>query len=396
MHHMTRTVDDHAAAVAGLLHPLAARPVEPVPVRLAAGRRNATEVRSPADLPAFRNSQMDGYAVRAQSIADVPVTLPVDATVAAGAVAAPLSAGAAMKVMTGAPIPAGADCVVPVEDTTRQPDGHVRIERTRAAGEYVREQGDDVRAGALLVPAETGLRPRHVAALAAVGLTQIEVYRRVRAVVITTGDELTPAGTPLRPGQVYDSNGVALATYLAADGVEVVTVTHAPDEPERLRGLLDDAATRADLVLTSGGISMGDFEVVKATLQPLGGEFGHVAMQPGGPQGLSVLHGIPVLSFPGNPVSTVVSYLVFARPTLRTLAGLDPVAPRTLPLLGELNSTPGKRQFRRGRIAGHGVEPVAGPGSHLIAAMARADVLIDLPADVTAVAAGSDVRVWAL
>ncbi|MFB8274115.1 molybdopterin molybdotransferase MoeA [Nocardia colli] len=405
-----RPVDDYRDSIEQLLRPLAARPLEHVSVPEALGRQLAEDLRSPVDLPVFRNSAMDGYAVRAASVVVAPVTLRVAGVVAAGnAGQTPLPPGAAIKVMTGAPIPPGADCVVPVEDV-RAGDGTVTIERGRSAGEFVREAGTDVRTGDLLVPAGTTLEPRHIAAVAAVGLPSVPVFHQVRAAVITTGDELVPAGSTLRPGQIYNSNGIALAAALAANGVGVVSVAHSTDDPAEFRELLAEATGSADVVFTSGGVSKGDFEVVKDVLGPLGGVFGSVAMQPGGPQGLTVVDGVPVLSFPGNPVSTMVSFEVFARPMLRALAGLPHVDIYELPLRNEVARSPhGKRQFLRGKLirATHGdlpalhrhpeaVEVVSGPGSHLVAGMAWADVLIDIPAEVTSLPAGAVVRVWSL
>ncbi|MEV6275554.1 gephyrin-like molybdotransferase Glp [Nocardia sp. NPDC051832] len=392
----TRSVDEYRDSIDQLLRPLAARAVATVPVPQALGRQLATDVSSPVDLPVFRNSAMDGYAVRADSVAVTPVTLPLAGVVAAGNPGeTPLPSGAALKVMTGAPIPPGADCVVPVEHTRSDGDT-VTIERGRAAGEFVREAGTDVRAGELLVPAGVALTPRHIAALAAVGLAEVPVFEQIRAAIITTGDELVPAGTPLRPGQIYNSNGIALAAALAANGVEVVSVRHSTDDPAEFRELLHAATDSADLVFTSGGVSQGDFEVVKDVLRPLGGTFGAVAVQPGGPQGLTVFEGVPVLSFPGNPVSTMVSFEVFARPILRQLSGLPAVELRELALSQTVRSPAGRRQFLRGRIIPEGVEPVSGQGSHLVAGMAWADVLIDIPAADTEVPAGTTVSVRAL
>lgn len=398
-----RSVDAYRGTIEQLLRPLAARPVESVAVPAALGRQLAEDLRSPVDLPVFRNSAMDGYAVRAESVVVAPVTLPLAGIVAAGQPGEqPLPPGAAMKVMTGAPIPPGADCVVPVEDV--HTDGAtVTIERGRTAGEFVREPGTDIRTGEPLAAAGTVLAPRHIAALAAVGLAAVPVFRPVRAAVITTGDELVPAGVTLRPGQIYNSNGIALAAALTANGVQVVGVAHSTDDPEVFRRLLSDATQSADIVFTSGGVSMGDFEVVKDVLEPLGGEFGSVAVQPGGPQGLTVVDGVPVLSFPGNPVSTMVSFEVFARSVLRDISGLPQVEIHELPLLNSVRSPEGRRQFLRGRLQRadgadrpEGVEVVSGPGSHLIASMASADVLIDIPAEVTSLAVGATVRVWVL
>ncbi|MBF6349155.1 molybdopterin molybdotransferase MoeA [Nocardia flavorosea] len=397
-----RSADDHRDTIEQLLRPLAARPVDTVPVAEALGRQLAEDVHAPIDLPVFRNSAMDGYAVRAQDVAGTPADLPLTGVVAAGDPGLqPLAPGTARKVMTGAPLPPGADCVVPVEDTTAGTDT-VRIERGRAAGEFVREPGSDVRAGAELVTAGTHLAPRHIAACAAAGLARLPVFAPVRAVVISTGDELAAPGNPLRPGQIYNSNGIALAAALTANGVEVVAIQHSGDDPGQFRQLLRTATASADLVITTGGVSKGDFEVVREVLIPLGGEFGPVAMQPGGPQGLTVVDGVPVLSFPGNPVSAVVSFEVLARPILRRLTGLGPVPEYELPLLGAVRRSPeGRRQFLRGKLVWKGsrpraVEVVSGPGSHLVASMAAADVLIDIPAAVTELPAGATVRVWTL
>ncbi|QLY30120.1 gephyrin-like molybdotransferase Glp [Nocardia huaxiensis] len=391
-----RSVDDHRQRIEELLRPLAARDTERVAMTAALGRRLAEDVYSPLDLPVFRNSSMDGYAVRADSIATVPVTLPLAGVVAAGNTGElTLPDGAALKVMTGAPIPAGADCVVPVEHTSSD-GGTVTIETTRAAGDFVREPGTDVRTGELLAAAGTLLQPRHIAALAAVGLADLPVTRPVRAAVLTTGDELMPAGTPLLPGQIYNSNGIALAAALTDNGVEVVSLAHSTDDHDEFRQRIEEATALADVVFTSGGVSKGDFEVVKDVLTPLGGEFGSVAIQPGGPQGLTVVHGVPILSFPGNPVSTMVSFEVFARPILRALAALPELATTEVPLLDPVRSPAGKNQFLRGKLTDTGVSLVAGPGSHLIATMAHADVLIDIPADITELAAGTPVRILPL
>ncbi|HEY5857584.1 MAG TPA: gephyrin-like molybdotransferase Glp [Aldersonia sp.] len=390
---MTRSVADHAHAVAALFpDDLTA---ETVAVTAALGRVLAADVTSPLDLPVFRNSQMDGYAVRAADLVTVPTELPVASVTAAGDAPATLPPGHAIKIMTGAPLPDGADTVVPVEDT--KADGStVRIEHGRSPGEFVRDPGADVHRGELLLPADVTIAARHVAVLAAVGIGDVSVRRKLRVAMLTTGAELVPAGEPLGPGQIYNSNGIALAAAAEANGAEVTSVAHSTDDVATFTTRLDAALAQADVVFTSGGVSMGDFEVVRETLIPRGGWFHHVAMQPGGPQGLTVVDGVPVLSFPGNPVSTLVSFEVFARPVLRRLAGLPTLESQPARLASDLRSPPGKRQFHRGLRTENGVELVSGPGSHLIAAMARADVLIDVPSQVTELPIGADVQVWEL
>lgn len=395
----TRTVEEHASRVAELLAPLTRRAPERVPLSEVLDRALAEDVHSPVDLPLFRNSQMDGFAVDAASVANVPVTLPVLGTIAAAPGSpAPHVPGTAMRIMTGAVLPEGADAVVPVEDTVRaEADGdHVTITSPRRTGEYVRNRGSDVRRGALLLNAGAVLAPRHIAALAAVGLGAVEVRPRPRVAVITTGAELADAGAELQPGQIYDSNGIALAASARSNGAHITSVDRSTDEPEVFREKLRRAAASADVVITSGGVSMGDFEVVKDVLGALGATFCRVSMQPGGPQGTAVVDGVPVLTFPGNPVSALVSFEVFARPVLRLAAGLPPVRQQDLPLAGPLTSIAGKRQFLRGRRTELGVELVSGPGSHLIAAMAWADVLLDIPDNVTSLESGELVKVWPL
>ncbi|QBJ95214.1 molybdopterin molybdenumtransferase MoeA [Rhodococcus sp. ABRD24] len=391
-----RSVAEHAAEVAELLTPLLTRPSESVRIEDALGRALSHDIASPVDLPMFRNSQMDGFAVDAAAIAVAPTTLPILGTIAAGPACPDAHVpGTAMRIMTGAVIPEGADAIVPVEDTEIT-DGKVTVLRSRAAGEYVRDRGSDVRTGTLLLPAGAVLAPRHLGVLAAVGLTSVAVHTRPRVSVITTGAELADAGTILAPGQIYDSNGAALAASLRAEGVEVATVDRSTDEPEVFRAALRRAVARAELVITSGGVSMGDFEVVRDVLGEAGAWFGPVAMQPGGPQGTAVVDGVPVLTFPGNPVSTMVSFEVFLRPLLRRATGVPPVPIEEAELAHPVTSVAGKRQFLRGRRTADSVEVVSGPGSHLVAAFAWADVLIDVPAEATVLDAGERVKVWPL
>ncbi|MBY4038164.1 molybdopterin molybdotransferase MoeA [Rhodococcus fascians] len=392
------SVEEHAAAIESLLADLGTRAAQRVPLTDALGRVTFHDVTSPVDLPLFRNSQMDGYAVDSRSVQSAPVTLPVSTIIAAGPTRpSTLTPGSAAKIMTGAPIPDGADAIVPVEDTTVTTAGAVTVERFRVAGEFVREQGSDVRAGTILIDAGRVLEPRHISVLAAVGLATVDVRSRPRVAVVTTGAELADAGETLSPGQIFDSNGITLAAHLRASGADVVTVARSTDDPERFRSILTSAAASAELIITSGGVSMGDFEVVKDVLAPLGGQFGSVRMQPGGPQGITMFDGTPVLSFPGNPVSTVVSYIMFARNIVRRSAGLPPVLSGPATLFQSITSPPGRRQLLRGKLRDDGrVELVAGPGSHLVAALAWADVLIDIAAETTELAAGSPVEVWPL
>jgi molybdopterin molybdotransferase len=401
----TRTAQEHAALVADLVAPLVARlAVESVPLVQAVGRVSAGDVRSEVDLPLFRNAQMDGFAVRAQDVRDAPIALEVVGDIPAGRVT-PVThtPGTAIRIMTGAPVPSGADAIVPVEDTElilgRDDDlagAVVEVRRSRRSGEFVRERGSDLRRGEVLVPDATLLAPRHVAALAAAGIDSVAVRARLRVGIVTTGAELVAPETPVRFGQVFDANGVALAALVEEAGATVAVRATSDDDPATFSRILDEAVAACDLVVTSGGISRGAYEVVREVLTPRGAEVTTVAMQPGGPQATAIVDGVPILCFPGNPVSTQVSFTVFLRDPLRAAAGLPALVPGTARLAESVHSPAGRRQFLRGRATGDAVVPIAGPGSHLVAAMARSDVLIDIPAEVEGVEAGADVTVWTL
>jgi molybdopterin molybdotransferase len=392
------SVDVHLTRVLEALEILHTRGVERVELADALGRVTAEDVRSPIELPPFRNSQMDGYAVRAADVASAPVSLPVVGEVAAapGAPAA-LKPGTAVKIMTGAPVPEGADTIVPVEDTLFAHD-YVSIARGRAVGEYVRDVGSDLRAGRVVVPWQTRLSSRHLAALAAASITDVEVRDRVRVAVISTGSELVAPGEPLGPGQIPDSNGVALAAAAQLCGAEVVLRARVQDDTARLEALFDEALQfDAELILTSGGISMGDHEVVRELLEPDGAVIDVLAMQPGGPQALGDWDGVPIVCFPGNPVSSQLSFELFVAPLLRELAGLPARVVETRVLDSAVSSIPGRRQFLRARrTEGDGVALVGGPSSHLVAALAASDVLIVIPEGVTELAAGDSVETWQL
>jgi molybdopterin molybdotransferase len=396
---MARTpVAEHEARVRALLAPLRARDAETVALHAALGRVTATDIVSPIALPPFRNSQMDGFAVRAVDIADAPVRLPVVGEIAAApGEPSPLAPGTAVRIMTGAPLPEGADAVVPVEDT-RVRGATVTIGGPRAAGEYVRDVGSDLAAGDLIVPAGVRLASRHLGALAASGIADVEVGSRVRVDVISTGSELVDLGQPLGPGQIFDSNGTALAAAVEASGAALTTAARVSDAAEGFRMLLDSSVDGgAELILTSGGISQGEYEVVRETLEPLGAHVDVLAMQPGGPQATAVYRGVPVVCFPGNPVSSQLSFLLFVEPVLREIAGLPPRVRAPRILTSPLTSVAGKRQFLRGRALPDGrVETVGGPSSHLVAALAAADVLLDIPEDVTELPAGATVETWEL
>jgi molybdopterin molybdotransferase len=387
---MKGTVDEHADLVRSLI--TLPTTTETIPLADALGRVTAAAVLSPVDLPLFRNSQMDGYAVYA---ADLPGTLPVAAEIPArpGEPAA-LTPGTAAKIMTGAPMPDGADAVVPVEDVTRDGDT-VSIPQPRTPGAFVRERGSDLRRGDELLPAGRLLAPRHLAVLAAAGLATVEVRSRVRVGIITTGAELVAEVT--RVGEIFDANAVALVAAVTAVGATVSLGARVSDDAEAMSAALDAAIAVSDVVITSGGISMGDYEVVREVLEPLGASVTTLAMQPGGPQATAVVRGVPVICLPGNPVSTQLSFEIFLAPILREHAGLPAAVRQTRTLVAAVKSVDGKRQFLRGRAVGDAeVEVVSGASSHLVAGLAASDLLVDIPAEITALTKGTTVETWAL
>ena len=399
-----RPVADHAAAVAELLQSvrLAGR-TETLPLSRALGRGLAHDVAAPLSLPPFANSQMDGYAVRSVDIPDGGADLRVMPPVPAGSSPQPLAAGTAAPIMTGAMIPAGADAVVPIEkavpDRFLEPgqDGRVTLPAT-ARGTFVRAAGTDIAAGEWALAAGTCLGPAQLGLLAAFGMAEVEVHRAVAVLLVTTGDEVVAPGRPLPEGKIYDSNGTLLEAAMQQAGLVVRRAGVSSDNPAELLALLRDQGQDVDLIVTTGGVSKGAYEVVRQAMADQPVDFLHVAMQPGGPQGIGTFDGVPFLGFPGNPVSCLVSFEMFLRPALSAMLGAP--APR-LPLRARLAQplgSPGhKHQVRRGSLQPDGtVKLEGGEGSHLMHALARSNVLVHVPAGVTELAAGDEVEVWML
>ncbi len=411
-----RSVDEHLATILAATTPL---PDLQVPLLDALDLATVEDVVAGIDLPRFDNSAMDGYAVHhadvAAASAESRVGLPVIGEIGAGQsgpdgrTVTSLPPGTAAKIMTGAPLPEGADCVVPYEWTDRGA-AEVWIDRAPTLGQHLRHAGEDVEEGDLLVEAGTTLGPRHLGLLASLGRSHVRVRPRPRVVIVSTGSELREPGTELGPDSIYDGNSFLLAAAARRAGAVPLRVGLVPDEPEALLAALDAQLGRADVVVTSGGISMGDFDVVKEALTPLGSVwFGPVAMQPGKPQGFGTLsprsggeRAVPFFALPGNPVSSYLSFEVFVRPALRRMMGLTPESrrPVTARLTHRVGSPPGRRQFLRGVLTLDDdgasvaeVEPVGGSGSHLVGDLAASDALIVVPEDVTEIAAGERVTV---
>jgi molybdopterin molybdotransferase len=379
-------------------------PVVHRPVADCLGLVLAEDVTAPVALPPFDNSAMDGYAVHAADLAGAgessPVRLPVAEDIPAGRTdVPPLEPGTAHRIMTGALLPVGADAVVQVELTDAGTTA-VAIRATVPVGTHLRHTGEDVAAGAVVLTAGTVLGSPQLGLAAAVGQAELPVRRPPHLLVLSTGSELVAPGSPLLPGQIYESNSVLIAAAAAEVGAEVTVLRFVPDDVDTFLAAIKDNAADVDLLVTTGGVSAGAYEVVKEALTGRGVEFLRVAMQPGGPQGCGLLDGLPVVALPGNPVSTALSFELFVRPALLTAMG-HPVVDRpreSARLASPLRSPAGKRQFRRARHDEGTVEvtPVGGPGSHLLASFAASNCLIDIPEDVTDLPAGTEVSLIVL
>lgn len=402
--HQARSVALHRAAVAELLAPLLAQGrSETLALLDALGKGLAHDVAAPLSLPPFANSQMDGFAFNSADVPDGGAELRVVDPVAAGAVPAALDRGTAAPIMTGATIPAGADAVVPVERAV--PDrfpapgesNTVWLPAT-AAGTFVRSAGSDIAVGERALAAGTFLGPAQLGLLAALGIADITVRRPVTVLLATTGDEVVEPGQPLPAGKIYDSNGTLLESAMRQAGLAVIRTAIASDRPEELRALLRSHAGTVDLIVTTGGVSKGAYEVVRQAMEGQSAEFLHVAMQPGGPQGIGTFDGVPFLGFPGNPVSCLVSFEMFLRPVLAELFGSPaPRIPVRARLGHGLTSPEHKHQVRRGTLQGDGtVRLEGGESSHLMHALAGSNALVHVPVGVSALAEGDEVEVWIL
>ncbi|MGA0978435.1 MAG: gephyrin-like molybdotransferase Glp [Candidatus Nanopelagicales bacterium] len=399
-----RSVEEHQRIVLAEANPLTG---QQVPLLAADGLVLAEAVAATWPLPSFDNSSMDGYAVRAVDLGGAtdaaPVRLPVHGDLAAGQEAqARLEPGTAIRIMTGAPIPDGADAVVPVEWTDGATDV-VTVTRAPDLGAHVRRCAEDVAAGEVVLDSGTPINARVIAMLAAVGLADIPVHRRPRVAVISTGDELVDPGVPPGPGQIVDSNSYMLTAAVREAGAEGVRIGPVPDDEATLERILREEAEKSDLILTSGGVSMGAYDTVKAVLSRMGGvDFVKVAMQPGMPQGSGRVGTTPIITLPGNPVSSFVSFEVFVRPVIRRMLGFEFLDRPILHAIcaREFTSPPGKTQFARVRTHTHDgllmAEPEGGQGSHIIGGLARADGLAVVPVGVDRVRERDELVVWDL
>ena len=387
------SIDDALALVLAEARPLHA---EDVHVASAAGRVLAGDAEALVDLPPFDSSAMDGYALRA---GDTPGTLELVGQSAAGAPSPrAVAPGEAVEISTGAVVPPGADAVVPVELTTAE-TGRVVVPAAVGENDNIRRRGGDLRAGDVVVAAGTGLGPTQLGALAAAGLASIRCARRPRVAVLATGSELRAPGEPLGPGQIYESNTTLLAAQLASAGAEPVVLETVADDEGATRAALERGLAH-DVLVTSGGVSVGPHDLVRALLAELGVRevLWRVAVKPGKPLSFGLAGSTLVFGLPGNPVSSLVGFELFVRPALRALQGAREPGPRYLPgLLGApVRREEGRDQLVRARMrvedAGVRLDPLSGQESHMIGRAAEADALVLVRRGAGELAAGAPVR----
>ncbi len=397
------SVDEHLALI---LDKIGELPAYDQPVLETLGLPIVADVISPLSLPVFDNSAMDGYAVVFRDVADAtperPVHLPVVGEIAAGQTTIyAMSPGTAVRIMTGAPIPAGCTAVVPLEAT----DGGVAkvlINEAPREGQHIRRAGEDVSKGDVILREGDRIDARRVGLLASVGLGRVATRPRPRVVIMSTGSELVDPGGDLARDQIFDSNSYILAAAARNAGAIAYRVQATPDDPETFVETLSDQLVRADVVVTSGGVSKGTHDVVKEALASLGTvSFHEVAMQPGKPQGFGLVgeDSTPIFTLPGNPVSAYVSFELFVVPALRKMMGRTPLSRPLVraQLTSSVTSVKGRRQYLRGsfeaKVGGSEVTPVGGAGSHLMNGLAQSNALIVLGEDLESAQSGTDVPV---
>jgi len=375
------------------------------------GRSLAEPLTTPFDIPHFDSSAMDGYAVWLDDVAhaseESPVELPVSGNVHAGALPeSELTGGHAQRVMTGAPIPRGCEAVIIREETIEATD-RVIIRQPAKPNQNVRRRGEEFRKGDVVLPAGTRLNPAAVALVASLGLTRAEVCRLPRVSLLTTGDEVIDPGSPLRPGQLYNSNRWGLYAALLELGIEPVKVKHVSDSLAATRAALEEVMSASDVVISTGGVSMGDSDHVKDALAALNADvsFDWVAVKPGKPMCFATYHRSnresPGLLFgcPGNPVSSMLSFHFFIRPALRHLQGDPDVQPLTFAatLSRDLKKKPGRHEHVRGIVRAEDdqlfVEPTHGQYSHMLGGLALANCIIHFPSDLQRLSEGDRVQI---
>ena len=382
------------------VHPI--KDVETVAVGQALGRVLASPVRAPVNVPNHDNSAMDGYAVRFADLSDTdPVDLKLAGVVAAGSeVGQEVRPGEALRIFTGAPVPAGCDCIV-IQEVVEVRGDRLKVPSGQRQLQNIRRAGQDIAEGAVVFDAGRRLGPPEIGMLTSLGLAQVPVFRRLKVAVLSTGNEVFEPGQPIAPGQLYDSNRATLKAALAALGVDVIDLGIARDRHEEIAGALKRGAAEADVVLTSGGVSVGDFDLVKDVINELGAiDFWKVRMKPGKPQAHGRLGAAEFFGLPGNPVSVLVTYLLLVRPALMRMMGADPGPLRQLqmPYRGApIDKRHDRAEFLRAVVRMDGadshVTSTGLQGSGILSSMAAANALIHLPEDPVTIRDGDQVLV---
>lgn len=390
---------------------------EVVDVSASAGRILFEDIRAPGDQPPFANSSMDGFAVRAADVSGAtrlsPVVLDVITNIPAGLPSGvPVGPGQAARIMTGAPIPAGADSVVPVEDTSdasepspaeREPGQPISIYRSARTGDNIRPRGQDFRQGQVLLKKGRRLQPQDVGILASVGQSRVRVHRQPRIAIFSSGDELIPPGQPLEPGQIYDSNQYILAALLEQAGAEVIRLGTARDDPIQIMKLLGRGVEAGvDMIVSSAGVSVGAYDFVRQVIETHGElSFWRVNMRPGKPLAFGAFSGIPLIGLPGNPVSAFMGCRIFVLPAVRKLSGRTQYFPTPgKAILAEPVESDGRESYLRAvvdqnietgewqiRLAGH-------QGSANLFGLTQANALLFVPSGVKSLPSGTEVNFW--
>ena len=395
-------VDVAAARLGELIAPV--RGSERVRVEAALGRVPTQYIVAPMSLPPFDASAMDGYAVLSQGLeSDGRKRLHViDQSLAGHPASAAVGVGEAIRIFTGAPMPAGADSVVLQEDV-KASEGAIEFDESVRKGQHVRPAGNDIAEGDTICRAGRRLTTFDLAWLAAGGIGTVRVKRSVRVVLLSTGDELAEAGTPLGPAQIYDSNRFAMTRLLEGRGTEIIDLGCVPDDAEQIRAALEEAAETGDIIVTSGGVSVGDADLVRDLVAELGNiDFWRIALKPGKPLAVGDIRGTPFFGLPGNPVSTIVTCLLFVAPAIDLLAGAEPSPPLTVPavLAEEVPHAPGRREYMRGIATnedGHLKVTINGnQGSNRLATFSGANCLVLIPATAGNLPPGETVQVLPL
>ena len=394
-----RSVDEAVALITARLSRVDG--VETVALAGADDRILAEALAAPLALPPFTNSAVDGYAVRAEDLpTDAERAFPVSGRLQAGAAALDqIAPGEALRIFTGAPMPASADTVFMQEDVRVEDDGRVILPPGLKHGANVRPAGEDIPLGHAVLPAGRRLRPQDIGVAAALGLTELQVRRRVRVAVFSNGDEIVEPGTPRGPAQLYDSNRFMLIAMLRRIGCEVTDLGILPDDETRIAAILRRGACAHDLILTSGGVSTGDADYVKAAVESVGSlVFWRMAIKPGRPVAMGVIDGTPFIGLPGNPVASFVTFANVARPAIFALAGTEWRKPEGLPVRAAFTyrKKPGRREYVRAnlrRAEDGGLEAVKFPreGAGLLSSLIDTDGLVELSEDITTIAPGQTV-----